>query len=158
MRVSVARGRILTLSDWANIATIVTAVAILFAILSLIGDRRQRHREFENLYVQRYWAILDRQSADFRLGVKDKIRKSDRALALDYLRLCEDELELRKLGLVTNRTWESWAEGIKTGINTPLCKELIDERPLELTFVRRFAGDHHDPYKGWAPWAAWNGL
>ena len=148
----------MTLSDWANIATIVTAVAIFFALLSLIGDRRQRHREFENLYVQRYWAILDRQSADFRLGVKDKIGKSDRALALDYLRLCEDELELRKLGLVTKQTWNSWAEGIKNGINNPLCRELMDERPLELTFLRKFARDHNDPYRGSAPWAMWNGL
>lgn len=78
----------MNLNDWADIATIVTAAAVLVAILSFVGDRSQRHREFESLYVQRYWAIHDRQSADARLGRDAKLRKADRALALDYLRLC----------------------------------------------------------------------
>jgi hypothetical protein len=148
----------LTLSDWANIATIVTAAAVIVAILSFIGDRSQRHREFESLYVQRYWAIHDRQSADVRLGRNGKLRKADRALALDYLRLCEDELEIRKLGLVTNRTWKVWADAIESGIATPLSRELLEERPAELHYVRQFARDHRDPYTGWRLWAKWNGL
>lgn len=148
----------MTLNDWADIATIVTAAAVLVAILSFVGDRSQRHREFESLYVQRYWAIHDRQSADARLGRDAKLRKADRALALDYLRLCEDELEIRKLGLVTNRTWAVWSDAIEAGIATPLSRELIDERPAELHYVRQFASDHVDPYKGWKLWAKWNGL
>lgn len=148
----------MTLSDWANVATIVTAAAVVVAILSFIGDRSQRHREFESLYVQRYWAIQDRQSADVRLGLRRPLRKADRALALDYLRLCEDELEIRKNGLVTNRTWKIWAAAIQTGIASPLCRELIAERPAELVFLRDFARNPRDPYTGWKVWAKWNGL
>lgn len=79
-------------------------------------------------------------------------------LRFDYLRLCEDELEIRKLGLVTNRTWAVWSDAIEAGIATPLSRELIDERPAELHYVRQFASDHVDPYKGWKLWAKWNGL
>lgn len=148
----------MALSDWADVATIVTAGAVVVAILSFIGDRSQRHREFESLYVQRYWAIQDRQSPDVRLGRKRRLRKADRALALDYLRLCEDELEIRKLGLVTNRTWKVWSDAIKSGIATPLAQELLAERSSEFEYVRRFALDLRDPYAGWTPWAKWNGL
>lgn len=148
----------MTLSDWADVATIVTAGAVIVAILSFIGDRSQRHREFESLYVQRYWAIQDRQSADVRLGLKRRLRKADRALALDYLRLCEDELEIRKLGLVTNRTWKVWSDAIESGIATPLSQQLLAERPSEFEYVREFALDPRDPYAGWTPWAKWNGL
>ncbi|MCR2817307.1 hypothetical protein NQ166_00490 [Microbacterium sp. zg.Y1090] len=148
----------MTLTDWADIAAIVTAAAVVIAILSFVGDRSQRHREFESLYVQRYWTLRDRESADVRLGAGHRLSKEDRALALDYLRLCEDELEIRKLGLVTNRTWRVWSDAIYSGISTPVSRELIDERPDELQFVRQFACDRRDPYTGFRPWAWWNGM
>lgn len=45
-----------------------TAVAVVSAVLQLVGSRTQRHREFENLYVQRYWQLLDGMSARMYMG------------------------------------------------------------------------------------------
>jgi hypothetical protein len=52
----------MSLSDWADIGAIVTAVAVVFAVFQVVTARTQRHREFENMYVQRYWQILDRMT------------------------------------------------------------------------------------------------
>lgn len=38
----------------AQFATIVTALAVFLALLQLIHGRAAKHRDFENLYVQRY--------------------------------------------------------------------------------------------------------
>lgn len=142
----------------ADIATVVTALAVIVAILSFVGDRSQRHREFESLYVLRYWAIGDRLSPERRLGRPRRLSKKDEALALDYLRLCEDELEIRHLGLVTNKTWQVWAEAIWAGISDPVSVRLMAERPEEFEFARRFARERRDPYSGTRWWAKWNGL
>lgn len=152
-----------TLGYWADFATIVTAFAVVIAVLSFINERNQRHRDFEGLYVQRYWDIQDRHSPRYRLQSRRRLSDHDRALILDYLRLCEDELEIRKLGLVTHKTWKRvWSDAIATGINSPACQKLIKERPGEFAYVRKFDVDHRDPYpgsKGWLwPWSKINGL
>lgn len=44
----------------AQFATIVTALAVFLALLQLIHGRAAKHRDIENLYVQRYWNLMDR--------------------------------------------------------------------------------------------------
>lgn len=39
----------------ANIANVVTAVGIVFVVLQLRDAQLQRHRSFEDLFIQRYW-------------------------------------------------------------------------------------------------------
>lgn len=148
----------MTLGDWADIATIATAAAVMVAILSFIGDKSQRHREFESLYVQRYWAIQDRRSVADRLGSRRLRTRRDQAVALDYLRLCEDELEVRKLGLVTNKTWRVWAPSIASALTDSRNQRLLARRPDEFEHIRVFAVSGQDPYAGNRLWAKWNGL
>ncbi|MCC9068628.1 hypothetical protein [Arthrobacter cryoconiti] len=96
------------------IASVLTALAVIFAIMQLVTARKQRHREFELVYVQRYWSIVDRLSFD--IGVEIPVaglNETDAKLCLQYLRLCEDELDLRKRRFVTDETWEIWKQGIR---------------------------------------------
>lgn len=51
--------------EWtAIVAQLVTPIAVLFAIFQLIGARAANHRDFENLYVQRYWNLMDSFEGD----------------------------------------------------------------------------------------------
>jgi hypothetical protein len=84
-----------------------TALAIIFAAWQLLFHSRQMHREFEHLYVSRYWVLMDQRSADFTIS--GRARKEDRPIVRGYLQLCEDEIDLRRLGRITDNTWEFWA-------------------------------------------------
>lgn len=130
---------------WADIATIVTAVAVLIAILTFVGDRQQRHREFENLYVQRYWTVVDRHSNAFQ--VRGEMRKSDERVVVDYLRLCEDQIEVRGLGLITHKTWRVWGPSIRAAVQEPRLNSTLDYMPADsFTGLRKFCSDGRDPY------------
>ncbi|WP_181578449.1 hypothetical protein [Arthrobacter sp. AQ5-05] len=91
-----------------------TAIAILFAFSQLHTARKQRHRDFELVYVQRYWKIIDGLSFDVGNAVPmESLVTDDLRLCIQYLRLCEDELDLRQRGFLTDETWEIWGNGIK---------------------------------------------
>lgn len=96
----------MNLNDWADIGTIFTAVAVVFAVFQVVTARTQRHREFKNLYVQRYRQIFDRMPD--RMSLNHEISEptpDERRLAVAYLRLSEDEGDLRRQGFITNRAW-----------------------------------------------------
>jgi len=52
----------------ADIALIVTAAGVLAAVFGLRQSNRERQRQFEAMYVQRYWSILDQLSLDALAG------------------------------------------------------------------------------------------
>ena len=84
-----------------------TALAIVFAAWQLLSHSRQMHRDFEMLYVQRYWQLMDRRSA--RLVNRGIAKSRDREVIRAYLQLCEDEVDLRRTGRVTDSTWVFWS-------------------------------------------------
>lgn len=51
-----------------DIALIVTAVGVVGGVLGLRQSYRERLRQFESRYVERYWQILDRLSLDALSG------------------------------------------------------------------------------------------
>ncbi len=87
-----------------------TAIAIVFAAWQLLFHSRQMHREFEHLYVARYWELMDQRSARFSCGGRPK--KSDRRVVRGYLQLCEDQIDLRRLARITDNTWGFWCGAI----------------------------------------------
>jgi len=100
-------------------ATLVTAatslVAITAAVVQLTQMRKQRRRDFEDLFVQRYWAIMERLSLAALEGNPSEdgvVAAADRLAIMAYLRRCEDELELRAERWVSADTWEPWRQGI----------------------------------------------
>lgn len=143
-----------------NIASVVTAVAVIFVVFQLVGDRNSRHREFENLYVQRYWSLTDQLSFDpWSKPTRRSLSERDHGLCRAYLRLCEDEVELRIHGYVTDQTWTLWADGIRVQTNVEPFKEILGSEPEDqLLELRKFLKDGEDPLKrkGLARW--WSGL
>lgn len=145
--------------EWFSRALeLITAVAIVFAVLQLVGDRAQRHREFENLYVQRYWSLLDRMSDELYSGSGNESKEDARTI-IAYLRLCEDEIDLRQQGFVSDQTWKIWAWGITEQMEQkPYRDQLKLMAADELTSLRKFLVDGKDPLEwGWLKrW--WSGL
>jgi hypothetical protein len=105
-----------TLLGWAALITAATSlVAIVAAVVQITQLRKRRRRDFEDLFVQRYWSIMDRLSlaAVESNGPADgAVAAEDRLAVMAYLRLCEDELDLRTQRWVSADTWELWRLGI----------------------------------------------
>jgi hypothetical protein len=98
----------------SDIALIVTAIGVIGGVLGLRQSYRERLRQFESRYVERYWQILDRLSLEALSGsCQDATSDSDNKAIRTYLYLCEDELEMRANGYIADRTYELWADGIK---------------------------------------------
>lgn len=143
-----------------NIASVVTAVAVIFVVFQLVGDRNSRHREFENLYVQRYWNLTDQLSFDpWSKPLRPSLSERDRGLCRAYLRLCEDEVELRIHGYITDKTWKLWAEGIRAQTGTEPFKEILSIEPADqLRELRKFLRDDEDPLRRNCVARWWSGL
>lgn len=147
--------------EWAEIgaqlATMVTALAVFLALLQLIQGRSAKHRDFENLYVQRYWNLMDRfEGNPWTAASIDDLVDSDRSRVSAYLQLCEDELDLRRNGFISTKTWGIWVDGMKSqcaraayeeALNAmeqgelPALRDFIDngnEDPLSMNWFRKW--------------------
>lgn len=145
----------MNLNDWADIGTIFTAVAVVFAVFQVVTARTQRHREFENLYVQRYWQILDRMPDWMYLNQENSEPTPDeRRLAVVYLRLSEDEVDLRRQGFITDRTWAIWSEGILAQLDTTIYADALTEHTEVLPSLTDFVQSGSDPLS-WRPVSRW---
>lgn len=100
-------------------ASVTALVAVVGAATALHRTRRQRQREFEDVHVGRYWALLDRLSLPTLRGLDRGRRLSDmdrHAIRL-YFRLCEDEADLREQGWVSGATWKEWGGAIHSQLH-----------------------------------------
>lgn len=105
-----------------SIAAVVTAIGVVFAGFQLRAGQLQRYRQFESLYVQRYWALLDELSLDALHGAAafDELSAKDRKALEMYIRLCEDQLEMRAANAITTWTYEQWRTGMLATSRQPL--------------------------------------
>ena len=105
-----------------DIATWVTAGGVLLTAFGLRQVYLGRMRQFEFMYVQRYWSILDRLSLDALKGKPSSIehQQADEKVAWAYLQLCEDELEMRAEGWLGNSTYKIWRSSICGELHHPL--------------------------------------
>lgn len=137
--------------EWANVvAQIATVVAVGAAFLQLIGARAAKHRDFENLYVQRYWNLMDRfEGNPWTATSVDDLVESDRSRISAYLQLCEDELDLRRNGFISTKTWGIWVDGMKSQCAWPAYENALNAMELtELPALRDFLDNgNHDPLK-----------
>lgn len=85
-----------------------TAAGVFAAVVQLLLSRKQARATFEHEFIRRYWAIADDalQQPATHSGTVERER---------YLRLCEDEFEVMRLGSISWRTWEVWHEAIREG-------------------------------------------
>ena len=141
----------MTLPLLSVIVQSITAIAILFAGWQLLFHSRAMHRELEMAYVSRYWRLMDDRSPTFVLtreaGAEDEV------VIFRYLDLCEDEIELRMLGRVTDGTWGFWAKAMHQQASVPAYQAVLDRAPLDqFVCLRRLLADGpvHDPMsQGW---------
>ncbi|WP_156391119.1 MULTISPECIES: hypothetical protein [unclassified Nocardioides] len=115
----------------SEIAAAATAVGVLAAVVQLLLSRRQARATFEHEFIKRYWAIGDDalQQPGTHAGPVERQR---------YLRLCEDEFEVMRLGSISWRTWEVWHEAIRAGA-APHREHLAGHEWLSTCMAR---GDH----------------
>lgn len=136
--------------EWAEVvAQLVTPVAVLFAIFQLIGARAAKHRDFENLYVQRYWNLMDSFKGDqWTTNTVRALPKEDRSKVKSYLQLCEDELDLRRNGFISTKTWGIWADGMVSQCSLPVYVDSLRQaKAHELPALRQFLANPQDPLK-----------
>ena len=127
--------------EWAAFLTAATSfVAITVGLVQLRQLRKQRVRDFEDLFVQRYWNIMDRLSLAAMEcdGPYDQtVEADDRLAVMAYLRLSEDELDLRAERWVSKDTWEMW----RTGIASQLSRWPFDAIWKEVSSREALRGD-----------------
>lgn len=130
------------LPNLANAATAIGGIGILLAVFPLLQARKQRLRDAEQWYVERYWAIQDRIEVEVEDGrlVKRPALKD----IYDELRLCEDELDLRKNGFLTNPTWRIWSGSIRA-VKEDGEKMSVLERADDMTLLRDYLLTGTDP-------------
>lgn len=105
-------------------ALIVSVFGFFGLLFSLRQSYRARLRQFEEKYVERYWAILDDLSLSALKMSDQEPDEEDEKVIRKYTLLCEDELELRANGYISDATYEEWADGIILQFRHPMFQEV----------------------------------
>jgi hypothetical protein len=135
----------------ADIALLITAAGVLAAAFGLRQSNRERLRQFEALYVQRYWGILDRLSLEALEGSARSARDRDLKAIRSYLLLCEDELEMRSRGYIADTTYRIWAESAVAQLGQPMFqavwKQVTDEAAFPYKHLNQLCSqpESYDP-------------
>lgn len=99
------------------IGVFVAAVGVFAAWMQVRALGQQRTRDFENLFVQRYWKIMDDLSLKAVECTKPDagvVSSSDKKAVIASLTLSQDELDLRVQRLISADTWELCRVGLTT--------------------------------------------
>lgn len=105
---------------------IVAVIGVIGLLFSLRQAYRARLRQFEEKYVERYWSILDGLSLA-ALSISDRsLDHDDEVTIRKYIFLCEDELQLRKNGYISDATYYEWADGMLEQFRQPMFTEVWD--------------------------------
>lgn len=117
----------------ATWAVVLGAIALGVAAYQLFQSNQIRKHEFEDIYVQRYWQIMDRLTSEQKQALfsEDKARKlahdsEVRDVLWRYLELCEDQADLRAMNMITTSTWHQWHDGVIDAASRPPYATLLD--------------------------------
>lgn len=106
-----------------DISLIFTAIGAIGAFFSLRQSYVSGVRQYETRYEDRYWKILDQLTLDtLRIARKNPnpevdVNSHDEKAIRGYINLCEDELEQRAGGYITDITYREWRDGILQQFN-----------------------------------------
>jgi len=127
----------------SDIALIVTALGVIGVMFGLRQSYRERLRQFESLYVERYWKILDQLSlAAVKASSAASVSPEDEKAIRNYILLCEDELQMRRGGYISDSTYTVWADGMREQLRRPMFKEIWAEVVEEVKAHRTFPYEH----------------
>lgn len=145
----------------SEIALFITAACVLGVAYGLRQSYRQRLRQFEAMYIQRYWKLLDRFSLELLIGSSaGQISTDDEKAIRSYFLLCEDELEMRAKEYIADSTYSTWVEGIFEQLEQPMFKEVLTRLHKEDAFPYEYLnnllerGKTYDPC-GMSWWGRW---
>jgi hypothetical protein len=109
-----------------HLLLVVAIIGVVGLLFSLRQAYRARLRQFEEKYVERYWSILDSLSLA-ALSISDQLPDHDDEMTIrKYIFLCEDELQMRKNGYISDETYYEWADGMLDQLQQPMFKEVWD--------------------------------
>jgi hypothetical protein len=150
---------------FALILNTVTCLAIFVAIWQLLFHARQMHRDLEMHFVDQYWQIMAKASTEWRMTYLLESPKSpeDKRIVHEYLQLCEDEIDLRANGRVTDSTWSLWASAIASMASIPHFADSIEKAPkIMYPRLRVMMGSPNpgtfDPLNKGLAWRRFHGL
>jgi hypothetical protein len=103
------------------VALLIAAVGAVGAVFALRQNYRQRLHQIEAMYVQRFWVISDRfsLSAISKHACHSQISETDEKAIRAYIRLCEDELEVRAEGWIGDTAYKIWRMAIRAQMCAP---------------------------------------
>jgi hypothetical protein len=145
----------------SEIALFITAIGVFGVAYGLRQSYRQRLRQFEAMYIQRYWSLLDRFSLELLVGSSaGQISVDDEKAIRSYFFLCEDELEMRAKKCIADSTYSTWVAGILEQLEQPMFKEVLARLRKEDAFPYEYLnnllerGKTFDP-GGMSWWGRW---
>jgi hypothetical protein len=144
---------------WSLVLQVATLIAVVVAAWQLLFHSRQMHREFEALYIARYWELMDRRS--IRWVVAGRHSRPDIVVAKGYLQLCEDEIDCRRIGRVTDSTWDFWRTAIISQASDPCYRVVLGSTPVgDYPLLRELirVGPTYDPLPHRWLWRKAHGL
>lgn len=141
-------------------ASLVTATGVVLAGISLRGSQLQRNRQFEALYIERYWSLIDELAAEVAIGLRNDLRPEDEHVIRRYIQLCEDEVEMYARGWITERTFREWLPGMRAqlreGPYATVWKEVAREAEAnasarQYTYLREVMSTEDEPRREVGP-------
>jgi hypothetical protein len=145
----------------SEIALFITAAGVLGVAYGLRQSYRQRLRQFEAMYIQRYWDLLDRFSLELLIGSSaGQISVDDEKAIRSYFFLCEDELEMRAKKCIADSTYSAWVEGIVEQLKQPMFKDVLTRLRKEDAFPYKYLNNLLERGKTYDPcgvlwWRRW---
>jgi len=111
------------------VASVATAIGVLFGAWKIRLSKKQAQAEFEDSMDQQYRSLSMDLPVDVLIGkepTKDESAKV-RELVFNYLDLSNEQVYLRAKGRISKYTWASWCLGIKAHLERPAFKQVFDE-------------------------------
>lgn len=124
-------------ANWAeavsSFISAITLITIVFAFLQIKSSNKQMHREFESMYIGRFWEIIDEFSDSFIF--QNIPENSDKRVAYKYLSLSNEQVGLKAHGRITDETWEYWSKDIKNFCENPFIEQMLIEHNNSFPYV-----------------------
>jgi hypothetical protein len=111
------------------VASVATAVGVLFGAWQISLSKKQVQAEFEDSMDQQYRSLSMALPVDVLIGKEPQKEEARRVreLVFNYLDLSNEQVYLRAKGRVSKHTWVSWNSGIKEHLARPAFKSVFTE-------------------------------
>mgnify|MGYP001087466850 CR=1 FL=1 len=141
--------------DLENIASIATAVGVIFVAVEMWRAHQLARATFEDSYDQQYRELAYIIPVDALLGkpLAKEVESEVREAIYNYLDLCNDQVFQRSKRRISLARWQEWQSGIEENLGRPffseVWSEIKDSAPghfsfLELLESKKFSSDPND--------------